>query len=321
MNVLVAGGAGFIGSHLVDALLADGNRVICVDNLYLGTMRNIEHLRNEPNFVFYEEDLNNIEILEKIFFKEKINYVYHLAANSDIRASSENPAIEFNYTFATTFNILNCMKKYDVKKLFFSSTSAVYGENLKGDLSEISGPLEPISYYGASKLSSEAYINAFSHMNDISSLIFRFPNVIGPRLTHGVIYDFIKKLKNNKSELEILGDGTQRKPYLHVKDLINGIMMLKDKNEKGVNIFNIGVDTLTTVTDIANIICEEMKLKDVSYNYTGGKIGWKGDVPTFKYNLNKIYGTGWKPEYNSDEAVKVTAKEVLKDESSYNGRW
>lgn len=312
MKVLVAGGAGFIGSHLIDALLKENHTVVCIDNFFIGTKENIKHLKENKNFIFYEQDLCDINKLKSIFEKEKIEYVFHLAANSDIQASAKNPVIEYNNTYTTTFNILECMRLYDVKKVFFASTSAVYGEKNGVDVAENNTTLEPISYYGASKLGSEAIINAYTYMNNYKTLIFRFPNVIGPRLTHGVIFDFIKKLENNNEKLQILGDGNQTKPYMYVYDLVDVIIKFKDKIEEGVTIYNIGVDTHTSVTQIADIICEKMNLKDVKYDYTGGTGGWKGDVPKFSYNLDKIHSAGWKAKYTSDEAVEETVKEELK---------
>ncbi len=311
MKMLVAGGAGFIGSHLIDALLEEGHEVVCIDNFFIGTRKNIEHLQNHPHFSFYEQDLCDFEALSGVFNKEKFDFVFHLAANSDIQASAKNPQIEYHKTYTTTFNLLECMRVHEVKKLFFASTSAVYGEKEGVHVAENSTPLEPISYYGAAKLGSEALISAYTYMNQMSALVFRFPNVIGPRLTHGVIYDFIKKLTENPNELQILGDGTQAKPYMHVSDLINGIILLKDKLEEGVALYNIGVKTQTTVTRIADIVCQKMKLANVKYNYTGGRGGWKGDVPVFAYNLDKIHSIGWQAKWTSDEAVAKTVEEVI----------
>ena len=200
-----------------------------------------------------------------------------------------------------------------MKNIFFASTSAVYGEKNGVDVAETNTTLEPISYYGASKLGSEAIINAYTYMNNYKTLIFRFPNVIGPRLTHGVIFDFIKKLRNNPNELEILGDGNQTKPYMYVYDLVDAIIKFKDRVGDGVTIYNIGVNSHTSVTKIADIICDKMGLKDVKYNYTGGTGGWKGDVPKFSYNLDKIHSAGWKAKYTSDKAVEATVEEELKN--------
>lgn len=311
MKVLVAGGAGFIGSNLVDLLLEKGNDVVCVDNYFIGTKANIAHLNGNPKFKMYESDLCDFDTLSKIFESEKFDYVFHLAANSDIQASAKNPSVEYKNTYTTTFNILECMRIHNVKKLFFASTSAVYGDKQEL-LTETTADLRPVSYYGAAKLGSEALISAFSFMNDFEVLVFRFPNVIGPRLTHGVVFDFIKRLKEDPTQLRILGDGTQCKPYIFVTDLIEAIVRFMNTGKKGITLYNLGVEGATTVTKIADIVCEKMGLKDVKYNYTGGNVGWKGDVPKFQYDLSKIHATGWKARYNSDETVAKTVEEVLK---------
>lgn len=311
MKTLVIGGAGFIGSHLCDALLAENNTVVCVDNFSLGTKENITHLCSKEGFVLYEADAADAEQLDKIFDKERPDYVYHLAANSDIQASAKNPEVEYRNTYTTTFNVLNCMREYGVKKLFFSSTSAVYGDKRDVQLTEDTPNLAPISYYGAAKLGSEAIISAFSYMNDMEVLVFRFPNVIGPRLTHGVIFDFIKKLHQNPKQLEILGDGKQTKPYIYVTDLVEAIVKFSKANNKQMEIYNLGVTGETSVTKIADILCEEMGLENVEYCYTGGEGGWKGDVPRFQYCLDKIHATGWRATHESDEAVRKTVQMVL----------
>lgn len=309
MKVLVAGGAGFIGSHLIDALIYEGHQVVCVDNFFIGTRNNIEHLKDNQNFKFYELDLTKNNELDKVFKSENIDYVFHLAANSDIQASAKNPLIEYNNTYSTTVSILECMRRNNVKNLFFASTSAVYGDKRGVSLAEEGTDLKPISYYGASKLGSEAIINAFTYMNDMSTLIFRFPNVIGPRLTHGVIFDFVKRLKEDPTHLTILGDGRQSKPYIYVFDLIDAIMKFKNVG-KGVTVYNCGVEGKTNVTRIAEIVCEKMNLH-VPFEYTGGEGGWKGDVPTFEYDLSKIHNAGWHAKYTSDEAVEKTVENVI----------
>lgn len=311
MKTLVAGGAGFIGSHLCDALLEEGHTVVCVDDLSRGTEENIGHLKECEAFRFYRSDVREVDALKTIFEKEKPEYVFHLVANSDIQASAKSPEVEYQCTYTTTFNILQCMKEFGVKKLFFASTSAVYGDKRGIELTENTPNLSPVSYYGAAKLGSEALISAYSYMDDIQALIFRFPNVIGPRLTHGVIYDFIRKLNDNSSRLEILGDGKQTKPYIYVKDLVQAIVSMKESEQTGVRLYNLGVDSSTSVTRIADILCEEMELENVEYCYTGGEAGWKGDVPQFQYCLDKIHAAGWRAQYDSDEAVRMAVKHEL----------
>lgn len=310
MKALVAGGAGFIGSHLIDALLAEGDEVVCVDNFFIGTKENIRHLEGNPKFKFYEQDLSDFCKTLEIFQKEKPDHVFHLAANSDIQASASDPLIEYKNTYSTTFILLECMRQTGVKKFFFASTSAVYGEQMGAEMSEETVPLQPISYYGGAKLGAEGIISAFTYMNDLQTLVFRFPNVIGPRLTHGVIFDFVKRLKTDPSHLRILGDGRQSKPYIYVLDLIDAIMRFKEV-PTGVTLYNVGVEGQTSVTRIGEIVCEKMGLAGIPFEYTGGRGGWKGDVPAFAYNLDKIHKAGWSAKMASDEAVAKTVEMVL----------
>jgi UDP-glucose 4-epimerase len=309
-TALVAGGAGFIGSHLCDALLNAGFRVVCVDNLFIGTRENISHLLDNDRFRLYELDICNLAGVLNVFETERPDLIYHLAANSDIQASSENPQIEYRNTYTTTFNLLECMRVNGVKKMFFASTSAVYGERDGENVREDTPNLMPISYYGGAKLGSEAMISAFACMNDLSVLVFRFPNVIGSRLTHGAVFDFIRKLKADPTRLQILGDGEQCKPYMHVSDLVGAIMQFCDV-PRGITTYNIGVNTQSRVKRIAEIVAEEMGLHNVNFEYTGGRGGWKGDVPVFQYDLSKIHATGWTAMYESDDAVRRTVREEL----------
>lgn len=305
MRVLLAGGAGFIGSHLTDALLERGDSVVCVDNLCLGSKYMVQNCYSNSNFEFYEFDICNTKKLAEVFKNCKFDRVYHLAANSDIQKGGKAPDIDFHNTFLTTVSLLDAMRNHGVNELLFSSTSAVYGDK-REPLRENIGDLRPVSYYGAAKLASEAFISAYAAMNDLKVRIIRFPNVVGPRLTHGVIFDFIAKLSKNPKELEILGDGRQDKPYIYVADLIEALLSMKYSN--GVEIFNVGVDSTTTVRRIADIVCEEMGLQDVEYKFTGGASGWLGDVPRFQYDLSKIHAFGWKAKHTSDEAVKLAAR-------------
>ena len=310
MNILVAGGAGFIGSHLCDALLSKNSTVIVADKLIMGS-KNIEHLSQNTNFKFYEMELANQDNVDKLFGDNKIDIVYHMAANSDIQKSANDTSIDFNDTLLTTRVLLESMRKNNVKNIFFASTSAVYGEMPDIVLNEETGGLKPVSYYGGAKLASEALISSYVSMCDMNAVIFRFPNVIGPRLTHGVVYDFVKKLRNNPKELLILGNGTQCKPYIYVTDLVNAIVKLTEQFEPGVEIFNISVlSEGTSVTHIAEIVVDVLGLSDVEFKYTGGDRGWKGDVPRFKYDISKVLATGWKPEYTSDEAVRKAAQSL-----------
>ena len=310
-NVLVVGGAGFIGSHLCDALLENGDRVFCLDNLMRGTKDNLTLAMKSSNFSFVKADASDESYMTSFMKEHSIDFVFHLAANSDIQASAMDPKIEFDCTLSTTWAILSAMRKNNIKKMFFASTSAVYGEQCDVLLSENSTLLEPISYYGAAKMSSEALIHAFSHMNDMDVCVFRFPNVIGPRLTHGVIFDFINKLTATPDKLEVLGNGTQSKPYVYVHDLVRAIMLMHDK-VVGMDIYNVGIENDTAVSTIAEIVRSEMCLPEANICYGSENIGWKGDVPHFMFDLTKIHNAGWKASMSSDEAVTATVREVLK---------
>ena len=312
MNILITGGAGFIGSHLCDELLKEGNNVTAVDNLSCGNENNLYSAKKSDGFDFINTDICNKQSLFNIFSSKKFDVVFHLAANSDIALSSENPDIDFNNTFLTTYNVLNAMKEFNVKNIVFASTSAIYGD-LKEEITEKSAPLFPVSHYGASKLASEAFISSFCENCAIKAWIIRFPNVVGERATHGVIFDFINKLKKNPNELEVLGDGNQNKPYIYVKDLIEAILFVwKNTNEK-INYFNIGIDSSTTVKEIAEIVIKEMKL-NAQIKYTGGKSGWVGDVPQFRYNAEKIHKLGWCAKYTSTEAIQKAVKNILEQD-------
>lgn len=309
MNILITGGAGFIGSHLCDALLERGHHLTVVDNLVLGKMENIEHLLHHSSFQFIQEDILHIDVLREIFKNGHFDMVYHLAANSDIQKGGKDPMVDYNLTFNTTFNILQMMKEFEVKKLFFASTSAIYGESYDV-LNEDYGPLQPVSNYGAGKLASEAFISAFSSTYKIQTWITRFPNVVGERFTHGVIYDFIHKLQKNPKELEVLGNGEQCKPYVYVKDLVAGILYVIDHASADYNVYMLGSDTRTKVKEIAAMVIEEMGL-DATIRYTGGDRGWVGDVPEFRYNLDKVNSLGWKAAYTSNEAVRLAIQKAL----------
>lgn len=309
MKILVTGGAGFIGSHLCDVLIADGHNVTVVDNLVLGKVENIEHLINNPNFRFFKEDLNNGHAMNMIFMDGEFDMVYHLAANSDIQKGGKDPMVDYQLTFNTTFNVLQMMKKYEVKKFFFASTSAIYGETYDV-LNEDYGPLKPVSNYGAGKLASEAFISAFASTYHIQTWITRFPNVVGERFTHGVIYDFIHKLQKNPNELEVLGNGEQCKPYVYVKDLVAGIQFVINNSNEPYNVYMLGSDTRTKVKEIAAMVIEEMGL-NASIHYTGGDRGWVGDVPEFRYDLTKVNNLGWKASYDSNGAVRKAIQMAL----------
>lgn len=304
---LVTGAAGFIGSHLTDRLLDLNIKVIGVDNLSVGKLSHLSHASINPNFNFIECDVNNYQrMLSCIGPEAGIDMVWHLAANSDIHIG--DPEIELKNTFLTTFNVIKLMQSLSIYKLAFASSSAIYGE-LDEMLFEDSGPLHPISNYGAMKLASEACVSAALKSFLERAWIFRFPNVVGPRATHGVIYDLINQLAALPDELEVLGDGLQTKPYVHVSELLNAMLCIVDNGVERLNCVNIGPDgTSTMVREIVGMIMEGAE--DVSVRYTGGKSGWSGDVPIYRYSIEKLRRFGCVPKLTSNEAVYKAVNEI-----------
>jgi len=309
MRILVTGGAGFIGSHIVDRLISSGNEVIVYDNLSSGKLEFLEHHMRNENFKFVKDDLLNFEALKREM--KDVNLVYHVAANPDVKIGARDTRIHLEQNVIATHNLLEAMRLNDISDIVFTSTSTVYGEAKKIPTPEDYGPLIPISLYGASKLAAESLIMAYAHTFGMNTVIYRFANIVGPRSTHGVIYDFIMKLKNNPHELEILGDGTQKKSYLYIEDCVDAIIYGYEHRKEDVEIFNIGSDDWIDVKKIADIVVEEMGLENVKYRFTGGKRGWKGDVPKMLLSIEKIKSYGWKPKYSSEESVRLTARHLI----------
>jgi UDP-glucose 4-epimerase len=313
-RVLVTGGAGFIGSHLVDALMVRGEEVCVFDNLSTGSIENVRYWLGSPNFTFIKGDLLNTMDLEKLEVK-RYSFIFHFAANPEVKIGSTEPGIHFQQNILATYNLLELIRKADAKPtLIFASTSTVYGEASRIPTPEDYAPLKPISTYGASKLACEALITAYAYTYGFKAVIYRLANIVGPRSRHGVIYDFIEKLKRNPGELEILGDGTQTKSYLHVGDCIDAILLGLEKSTEQVEIFNVGSEDQVDVKTIAQIVIDEMKLKNVKLIFTGGVEGgrgWKGDVKNMLLDITKLKTLGWRPKLNSKQAVREAAKSLL----------
>lgn len=311
MKTIVTGGAGFIGSHLIERLLNEGEEVTVYDNLSLvSSTDNIKQQMGKKNFQFVEEDLLNLDKVKKAM--EGKDIVWHLGANTDIPGGNRNTDIDLKNCTIATWNVLEAMKTLGIKKILFTSSASVYGETPSVSLSETYGPLLPISLYAAGKLACEALVSAYSHIFGVEAWIFRFANVVGSRMNHGVIYDFIQKLRKNPKELEILGDGKQEKPFFMVEDCIEGMFHTFHNSQKQCDIYNLGPETFTQIDRIGQIVIEEMGLKSVKIKHTGGKRAWPGDVPVVHYNIEKAKKLGWKPRYSSDEAVRIAAQRILK---------
>lgn len=301
MQVLVTGGAGFIGSHLCKRLLEEGHEVVAIDNLSNGTKKNIEALIRNPHFEFVKMDVNDIENLRSLFETRPFEMVFHLAANAEVYKGIDDSKLDLENTFHTTLNILEMMRSFDVKKLFFASSSTVYG-NAEEPIREDSPSLRPISHYGAAKLASEAFVSSYSNLYGIQTWVARFCNVVGPNMTHGVIPDFIKKLKSNPKELSVYGDGNQTKPYIYIDDLLDGIMCILKKATEQYSAYLVGVDSTVTVAQIAHIVEEELGIH-IPIVPMKEHSGLKCDVSSYRYDVSRLCQLGWKPRYSAEKAV------------------
>jgi UDP-glucose 4-epimerase len=316
-KIFITGGAGFIGSHLCDHLISDGYIVTVYDNFSNGKKEFIEHHLDSPNFKLVEADCLDLNSLKEELKDHDL--VWHLAANTDIIGSHAQPDRDLKDCAIATFNVLEAMKINGVKKILFSSTGAVYGKLcIENFVKESAGPLSPMSSYGAGKIASEAFIQTYCHLYDIRGWIFRFGNVIGSRATHGVLLDFIKKLKNNPKELLVLGDGTQEKNYFLTEECIAGMAWAFQNitldDSRPCEIFNLGTDSVTNVIDIAEIIIGEMGLTNqTKIKIQGSRYAWLGDQPKVHLNIDKINKEGWYCKNTSTEAVKIAVQRMLKE--------
>ncbi len=303
---VITGVAGFIGSNMAE-FLSKENEVLGIDNLSWGSRENLSSLLNSPHFKFINLDVNNTDRLERAISGADV--IIHLSANPDVRKSAEDSHIDFRENAQATYSILEAMRKSDVKELIFASSSTVYGIPETIPTPENYGPLKPVSHYGASKLAAEGFIFSFSNIYGFRSSIFRFANVVGKRGTHGVIFDFINKLRRTPDVLEVLGDGTQSKSYIHVQDTIDSMLYL---HGKGDGLFNIGTATRTSVLEIAGMVIERVspKAKIKIMGGPGGG-GWKGDIKVMQLDISKALSFGWKYKMESTEAVKKAVEELI----------
>ncbi len=315
MKALVTGGAGFIGSHLVDYLINEGKTVRVIDNLSSGSLDHLERWSDDPRMELFEVDLLDKDALDGAI--KGCDEVYHLAANPEVNAKNASPEDHFRQNIEATFNLLEAMRRNGEQKFIaFTSSSTVYGEAENIPTMEDYGPLVPISLYGASKLACEALLTAYASMYGFRAIIYRLANVVGPRSNHGVIYDFVHKLRVSPDELEVLGDGSQSKSYLYVDDCINGIVKGIERGNQ-VDIYNIGSWDRTNVLEIAETVKDEMGLGGAKIRLTGGVDGgrgWKGDVKIMQLDMDELKSVGWTPKYGSAEAVRLTARSVIEAE-------
>jgi UDP-glucose 4-epimerase len=313
MKVLVTGGAGFIGSHIVDFLMKRGDEVVVLDNLSSGNIDNLSKWKDNNRLVFFEADLLDQKCIDQAI--KNCNYVFHMAANPEVDANKATPEDHFKQNITATFNLLEVIRKSSINTIGigFPSSSTVYGEPDIYPTPEDYGPLIPISLYGASKLACEALITAFSSMYGLRSCIYRLANVVGPRSNHGVVFDFVCKIKRNPKELKVLGDGSQSKSYLYISDCIDAMIFGMDSCEQ-VSIYNVGTEDQTNVLEIAEIVKEETDKNDAKIRLTGGVDGgrgWQGDIKTMQLDISKLLRKGWNPRYSSSEAIRITTRNLI----------
>ena len=309
-TLLVTGGAGFIGSHLVRRLVADGHAVTVLDNFSSGRRENLADLEAQGRVQLVEGDITVPNGLERTI--RGVDTVFHLAANPEVRLG--DPAVHFETNVRGTFNILEAMRKMKVDNIVFASSSTVYGDATVIPTSETHSPLKPISVYGAAKLAGESLISAYCGSYGFKGVILRYANVVGPALGHGVVHDFVEKLKTNSRELEILGDGSQRKSYLYVDDAVSATLQCWRQTGSKFEVFNVGSDDDIDVKRIADIVLDEMGLSAVAYRYTGGVDGgrgWRGDVKYMRLDVGKLKSLGWSPKYGSEMAVRLTCRSAI----------
>jgi len=317
LRAVVTGGAGFLGSHLVDALMEAGWEVGVIDNLSSGSLKNLGAWLDHPGFSFVRGDLKERDGEWQAALREA-DVVFHFAANPEVRISSTEPRIHFDENVMATFNVLEAARRENVGVFVFASSSTVYGDPEVIPTPE-DHPKKPISVYGASKLACEVLVETYHRLYGLKTLTLRYANIVGPRLTHGVIVDFIRKLRANPLELEILGDGTQKKSYMHVEDAVSATLHLLDLLFDGAfscGVFNVGSEDWVNVVRIADIVVEAMGLSGVRYVFkpmTPDGRGWPGDVKLMLLDISKLKATGWKPSMSSAEAVRRTAEALLRE--------
>ena len=310
MKILVTGAAGFIASNLIPRLLRRGDIVAGADNFFLGKR---EYVVQHENFRFHEMDLLELDRVVALMEEFRPDRIWHLAANSDISYGTKYTDFDLKGGTLVTYNVLEAMRRTGVKEIVFSSSGAVYGEPTVMPTPEDYGPILPISLYAASKVACESLITAYAHNYDITAWIYRFGNIVGPNPTHGVIHDFVLRLREDPTKLVVLGDGSQAKPYVYVEDCLDGMEFGIEHAREDVNCFNLAVEDQTSVREIAEWTVEAMGLKDVAVQYGESPRGWKGDVAQVKLDTARMTKLGWKPRLSSNEAVRRAIGEIVQD--------
>ena len=314
MSVCIVGGAGFIGSHFADALLAlPRTRLLTIfDNFSSGREHHFAHHSADPRLQVVRCDAANLSSLTDAIRGH--NLVIHLASNPDIARAVTEPEIDFHQGTLLTHNVVEAMRRAGVDRLLYASGSGVYGERGETLLNEASTPLQPVSTYGASKLAGEALIASYCAMFGLTAGAFRFANVVGARQTHGVGFDFLRRLRQDPTHLRILGDGRQSKSYVHVSDVVSAVLLANVRVNGGFHVWNVATSDTITVTEIAELAVETLGINpQPRFDYTGGDRGWKGDVPIVRLDSSRIRALGWTPQFNSREAMRQSLNDMAQE--------
>lgn len=318
MKFFVTGGAGFLGSNLVNGLLDRKLGEVCVyDNFSTGRRWHFGERNDDPRLTIVEGDVGDLDRLCNAI--RGCDTVLHLAANPDIARAATEPLLDFDNGTRLTQFVLEAMRRNDVKRIIFTSGSGVYGDVPPKPLPEEWPRMVPISTYGASKMASEALISAYCHMFGMVGTVFRFANVVGAHMTHGVTHDFVRRLTAEPGKLTIFGDGRQRKPYIHTDDILAAILLLLDRQTDGYDMFNVGPQDQLTVSEIAEIVVGTMGLGEVKFEYTGGSRGWLADVPVYSLDTSKLRGFGWTTSMDSRGAVTLAARTLIAEIAQAHG--
>jgi UDP-glucose 4-epimerase len=306
----VAGGAGFIGSHLIRRLLEQADTdVVVFDNYCSGHEWHLTPVADNPRLRIVHGELAERDQL--VTAMDGADHVVHLAANPDIAAAVADPGIDFWHGTFLTHQILEAARTLGVSRITYTSGSGVYGDQGELEVDETFGPLLPISTYGASKLAGEALVSSYCHLFGMRGAAFRFANVVGPRQTHGVVYDLVRKLRSHPQHLEVLGDGSQSKSYIHVSDVLDAILLVAANPPDPFDVFNVGTGDYVTVREITSLVLDEMKLTDVEVIYGNDPRGWKGDVPVVRFSSEKIKNLGWRCRRTSADALRASIQAIV----------
>ena len=307
-KILIFGGAGFIGSHLTERLIQDGASVTVYDNLKTGRTANLSAVWKHPDFRFIEADMRERKKVEETVPGHEL--IFHFCDDSDIRTAAEHPDTYVEQNILGLFYVLEAMRKNEIRHILFPSSTTVFGELANPPASESHGPMIPLTLYGGAKLAAEGLISAWAHTFDFHAVVFRFVGIIGGRMDHGVVHDFVRKLQRDPSQLEILGDGTQKRSFVLVDDCIEAMLFSLSKPGKPYNLVHIGNQDEISINAVGKMILQVMGLKNVELRYTGGKVGWKGDVTSNFIATETLNAWGWKPPRSSGEAVLEAARRL-----------